>query len=93
MGVLISKPSETIMAWIGNLTPADELAVRMALCKTNPWCQQDPGWQQRIAELRKKLIRSDSGDERYERRAEEMARDMNRALRSMMDTPPDTVDR
>jgi hypothetical protein len=89
MGVLISKPSEAIMAWIGGLAPADELAVRMALCKTNPWCQADDGWQRRIAALRAELVKSDAGEESYERRAAEIARDMDRALRSMMATPPD----
>jgi hypothetical protein len=87
MGVLIAKPSEAIMSWIGGLAPTDELAVRMALCKTNGWCTQDEGWQRRIATLKAKLINSEAGEELYERRATEMAHDMDRALRSMMDTP------
>ena len=93
MGILLAKPSEAIMAWIGGLAPADELAVRMALCKTNPWCEQDDGWQQRIAALAAKLIKSDADRERYEGRAATMAQDMDGALRSMMETPPDVLDR
>ncbi len=30
------KPTEQIMAWIATLSPADELAVRMALSLANP---------------------------------------------------------
>ena len=93
MGVLLAKPSEAIMAWIGGLAPADELAVRMALCKTNPWCELDTGWQQRIAALAATLIKSDAERERYEGRATMMAQDMDRALRSMMETPPDMLGR
>jgi hypothetical protein len=93
MGVLIAKPSEAIVAWIAGLTPADELAVRMALCKTNPWCEQDKGWRQHIDALAAQLIKSDADRERYEARAATMAQDMAGALRSMMENSPDVLNR
>jgi hypothetical protein len=87
------KPSEAIMAWVEGLAPSDELAVRMALNLTNPWCSDDNGWQHRIGELRAKLIKSDDDEKRYRERAAEMARDMNSAIQSMMAQPPDSLDR
>lgn len=80
------KPTETIMAWIGGLAPPDELAVRMALCESNPWCAQDNAWQSRIAELQGTLIKSPAEREKFERRAAEIARDMDGAVRSMKAT-------
>lgn len=77
------KPSEEITAWIATLTPANELAVRMALCLTNPWCQDDKLWQLRIAELQARFFKSRGDRERYEKRAAEMARDMNAAVREI----------
>lgn len=77
------KPSEEIIAWIATLTPANELAVRMAMCLNNPWCQDDKPWQLRIAELQAKFFKSSADRERYESRAAEMARDMDAAVREM----------
>lgn len=77
------KPTEEIMAWIGGLAPADELAVRMAISINNPWCQEDKSWQLRIVELTAQCIRSPADRARYEQRAAEIARDMDGALRSM----------
>jgi hypothetical protein len=77
------KPSEEILAWIATLTPANELAVRMAICLNNPWCQDDEPWQSRIAELQAKFFKSSGDRDRYERRAAEMARDMDAAVREM----------
>jgi hypothetical protein len=85
------KPAEEIMSWIATLTPANELAVRIALCLNNPWCQEDSGWQQHIRDLQAKLCRSPADRERYQSRAIEMARDMDAAVREMQaqaDAPP-----
>jgi hypothetical protein len=79
----VPKPAEEIMAWIATLTPANELAVRMALCLNNPWCQEDQGWQTHIRDLQAKLCRSPADRERYESHAAEMARDMDAAVREI----------
>lgn len=77
------KPAEEIMAWIATLAPADELAVRLAICLNNPWCREDKPWQLRIAELEARFIRSPADRARYDARAAEMARDMDGAMRIM----------
>jgi hypothetical protein len=87
------KPGEEIMAWIGGLAPADELAVRMALVLANPWCGKDERWQLRIGELQAELIKSPAEGKRYERRAAEIARDMDGAVRSMKADTPDPIQR
>ena len=87
------KPSEEITAWIATLTPANELAVRMAICLNNPWCQGDKPWQLHIAELQAKLFKSPADRQRYETRAAGMARDMDAAVREMKaqaEAPPTT---
>lgn len=85
------KPSEEIMAWIATLTPANELAVRMAYCVSNPWCHDDERWQLRVQELQQQLFKSPSDRARYERRAAAMARDMEAAVREIqaqIEAPP-----
>lgn len=77
------KPTEQILAWIGTLAPAEELAVRMALARTNPWCQEDKPWQLRIAELQAQFIKTDDDRRRYEERAAKMARDFDGAVQEM----------
>lgn len=77
------KPSEEIVAWIATLTPANELAVRMAICMNNPWCLEYKGWQLRIAELQAKFVKSPADRQRYVARAADMARDMEAAVREM----------
>jgi hypothetical protein len=71
------------MAWIATLSPAEELAVRMALCLNNPWCQEDKPWQLRIAELEAEFIKSDEDRRRYHERAAKMARDIEGAVEEM----------
>lgn len=74
------KPTEDITAWIATLSPADELAVRMALSLCNPWCRDDKPWQLRIADLEAQFIKSDEDRRRYQERAAKMARDMEGAV-------------
>ena len=71
------------MAWIATLSPADELAVRMAYSLSNPWCQEDSPWQLRIAELEARFIRSADDRRRYEERAAKMARDFESAVEEL----------
>lgn len=71
------------MAWIATLSPAEELAVRMALRLDNPWCQEDKPWQLRIAELESQFIKSDEDRRRYEERAAKIARDIKGAVEEM----------
>lgn len=71
------------MAWIATLSPAEELAVRMAMCLCNPWCREDKPWQLRIAELGAQFIKSDEDRQRYEERAAKMARDMDSAVQEI----------
>lgn len=71
------------MAWIGTLSPANELAVRMALCQTNPWCREDKAWQLRIGALETEFIHSSADRARFAERAATMARDMDAAVREM----------
>jgi hypothetical protein len=77
------QPSGAIMVWIATLSPADELAVRMAMSLSNPWCAADSAWQHRIAELQAKLVKSTDDRRHYERRAAAMARDMEAAAREI----------
>ena len=77
------KPPEEITVWIARLAPADELAVRLAFCLNNPWCQEDKPWQLRIAELEEQLIKSDNDRRRYDERAAKMAHDMESAVEEM----------
>ena len=77
------KPTEEILAWIATLTPADELAVRLAFCLNNPWCREDKPWQLRIAELEAQFIKSDADRRHYEERAAKMARDIESAVQEM----------
>jgi hypothetical protein len=79
----LPKPTEEIMAWIATLSPAEELAVRMAFCLSNPWCREDKPWKLRIAELEEKFIRSDEDRRRYADRAATMARDIENAVDEM----------
>jgi hypothetical protein len=81
----VPKPTEQIMAWIGTLTPPDELAVRMALSETNPWCREDKPWQIRVTELQSELIKSNEDRRRYEEQAAKIARDMEGAVQEMKD--------
>lgn len=71
------------MAWIATLSPADELAVRMAYALSNPWCQEDTPWQRRIAELETQFIRSGDDRRHYEERAAKMARDFEAAVQEL----------
>lgn len=71
------------MAWIATLSPAEELAVRMAFQLSDPWCRDDRPWQLRIAELEAQFIKSDEDRRHYEARAAKMARDMNGAIEEM----------
>ena len=71
------------MAWIATLSPANELAVRMALCHTNPWCRDDNIWQRRIAALEADLVHSPADRDRFIERAGAIARDMDAAVREM----------
>ncbi|HWE71808.1 MAG TPA: hypothetical protein VG328_01500 [Stellaceae bacterium] len=77
------KPTEQIMAWIATLSPPDELAVRMALSESNPWCHEDKPWQRRIAKLQAELVTSEDDRRRYEERAAKIARDMEGAIRDL----------
>lgn len=77
------KPSEKITAWIGTLSPADELAVRMAFSLSNPWCREDKPWQLRVAELAAQFIKSDEDRRQYETRAAKIARDMEGAVEEL----------
>ena len=79
----MQKPTEQIMAWIATLSPADELAVRMALRLSNPWCREDRAWQLRIAALEAQFIRCDADRRRYDERAAKIARDMEGAVQEM----------
>ncbi len=79
----MQKPTEQIMAWIATLSPADELAVRMALSLSNPWCGEDRPWQLRIAELEARFIKSAADRRRYDERAAKIARDMEGAVQEM----------
>ena len=71
------------MAWIATLAPAEELAVRMAFSRINPWCGEDKPWQLRIAELRAQFIKSDEDRRRYDERAAKMARDFEGAVQDL----------
>ena len=71
------------MAWIATLSPAEELAVRMALCLSNRWCREDKPWQLRISELEAQFIKSDEDRRRYEERAAKMAHDIEGAVEEM----------
>ncbi|HEY3916615.1 MAG TPA: hypothetical protein VGL83_02420 [Stellaceae bacterium] len=71
------------MAWIATLAPPEELAVRMAICLNNPWCRDDNGWQLRIAELEARLVKSAADRQRFAGRAQQIARDMDAAVREM----------
>jgi hypothetical protein len=79
----VPKPSEQITAWIATLSPPDELAVRLAFTECNPWCRDDEPWRHRVTELQAALIKSDDDRRRYEARAAEMARDMERVVDEM----------
>jgi hypothetical protein len=89
----MSKPTETIVAWINGLTAADEFTVRMAMVITNEWREQDPAWRLRIEQLRATLINAGSDESRFDDRARTMAKEMDSALRSIEAQPVDTVDR
>lgn len=71
------------MAWIATLSPAEELAVRMAFALSNPWCREDKPWQLRVAGLKSIFIKSDEDRQRYEERAAKMARDIESAVEEM----------
>lgn len=71
------------MAWIGTLSPGDELAVRMAFCSSNPWCREDKPWQLRIAELATQCVKSDEDRRQYEARAAKIAREMEGAVEEL----------
>ena len=71
------------MAWIATLSPADELAVRMALSLSNPWCREGKPWQLRIAAFESRFMKSDADRRRYEERAAKIARDMEGAVQEM----------
>jgi hypothetical protein len=77
------KPPEAITVWISSLTPADELAVRMAFCINNPWCREDNPWQLRIEELTAQLIKTNEARRYYEDHAAKMARDIEGAVKDM----------
>jgi len=79
----LPKPTEQIMAWIATLSPADELAVRLAFCLRDPWCREDKPWQLRIAELEAQFIKSDEDRRRYGERAAKMARDIEGAVQEV----------
>ncbi|HLI22109.1 MAG TPA: hypothetical protein VKV32_13370 [Stellaceae bacterium] len=71
------------MAWIATLTPANELPVRMAFARCNPWCREDSAWQRRIHHLQAKLVKSPADQAGFDARAAEMACDMEAALREI----------
>lgn len=71
------------MAWVATLSPAEELAVRMAFCLRDRWCQEDKPWQLRIAELKSQFIKSAEDRQRYEERAAKIARDIDGALQEL----------
>lgn len=71
------------MAWIATLSPAEELAVRMAFSLNNPWCREDKPWQLRIAELEAQFIKSDEDRRHYDERAAKMARDIEGAVEEL----------
>jgi len=68
------------MAWIATLSPAEELAVRMAFSLRDPWCRDDKPWQLRIAQLKSQSIESDGDRRSYEERAAKMAHDIDGAV-------------
>lgn len=71
------------MAWIATLSPAEELAVRMAFSLRDPWCRDDEPWQLRIAELKAQCIKSDEDRRRHEERAAKMAHDIDGAVQDL----------
>jgi len=79
----MAKPPEAITVWISTLTPADELAVRMAFCVNNSWCQEDKPWRLRIEELKAQLIKTDEARRYYDDQAAKMARDIDSAVKDM----------
>jgi hypothetical protein len=77
------KPTEAIMTWIATLTPADELAVRMAFSINNPWCREDKPWQLRVAELDGQLIKTEEARRHYGDSAAKIAHDIDGAVEDM----------
>lgn len=71
------------MAWIVTLSPAEELAVRMAFSLRDPWCRDDKSWQLRITQLQAQCIKSEEDRGRYEERAAKMARDIDGAVQDL----------
>ena len=62
---------------------ADELAVRMAFCINNPWCQEDKPWQLRVDELKAQLIKTDEARRYFDDKAAKMAHDIDGAVKEM----------
>jgi hypothetical protein len=77
------KPTDSILTWVSVLDPDDELAARLALCRLNSWCRDDPAWIRRIEKLSDKLIKTDADRENYTQRSCKIAREIKQASQAM----------
>jgi len=77
------KPTDSILTWVSVLDPDDELAARLALCRINSWCRDDPAWIRRIEKLSDKLIKTDADREKYAQRSCKIAREIKQASQAM----------
>lgn len=77
------KPVDAILTWVSILDPDDELAARLALCRINAWCRQDPAWIRRVEKLSGELIKTSADRERYALRSRKIAHEIKKASQLM----------
>jgi hypothetical protein len=73
------KPADSILTWVSVLDPDEELAARLALCRINAWCRDDPSWLRRIEKLSAELIKTPADRDDYAQRSCKIAGEIKQA--------------